>query len=86
MTNSCPSLSHPSPFAVPFILFHLVLTTVLQSAFSQRLSQHSINFYDIFAPDLMHEFELGVWKALFAHLIRILHTQGYAAVVELNRR
>lgn len=23
--------------------------------------------------DLMHEFELGVWKALFAHLIRILY-------------
>jgi hypothetical protein len=26
--------------------------------------------------DFMHEFELGVWKALFVHLIRIL----YAAV------
>jgi hypothetical protein len=25
------------------------------------------------AVDLMHEFELGVWKALFTHLIRILH-------------
>jgi hypothetical protein len=23
--------------------------------------------------DFMHEFELGVWKALFTHLIRILH-------------
>ena len=23
--------------------------------------------------DLMHEFELGVWKVLFIHLIRILH-------------
>ena len=23
--------------------------------------------------DLMHEFELGVWKALLTHLIRILH-------------
>jgi hypothetical protein len=23
--------------------------------------------------DLMHEFELGVWKVLFTHLIRILH-------------
>ena len=23
--------------------------------------------------DLMHEFELGVWKILFTHLIRILH-------------
>lgn len=23
--------------------------------------------------DLLHEFELGVWKALFTHLIRILY-------------
>ena len=23
--------------------------------------------------DLLHEFELGVWKALFTHLIRVLH-------------
>ena len=23
--------------------------------------------------DLLHEFELGVWKALFTHSIRILH-------------
>ena len=23
--------------------------------------------------DLMHEFELGVWKTLFTHLIRVLH-------------
>jgi len=23
--------------------------------------------------NLMHEFELGVWKALFTHLIQILH-------------
>ena len=26
--------------------------------------------------DLMHEFELGIWKALFTHLIRILSAAG----------
>lgn len=34
------------------------------------------NAFDIskmMVVDLMHEFELGVWKALFTHLIRILH-------------
>lgn len=38
--------------------------------------------------DFMHEFELGVWKALFTHLIRLLHAQpnGVALVVELDRR
>ncbi len=23
--------------------------------------------------DLLHEFELGVWKAIFTHLIRVLY-------------
>jgi hypothetical protein len=38
--------------------------------------------------DLMHEFELGVWKALFTHLIRILSAActGDALVHELDRR
>jgi hypothetical protein len=36
--------------------------------------------------DFMHEFELGVWKAVFMHLIRILIAHGETAVQELNRR
>ena len=38
--------------------------------------------------DLMHEFELGVWKALFTHLIRILSAAkvGDTLVNELDRR
>ena len=38
--------------------------------------------------DLMHEFELGVWKALFIHLIRILSAAevGDILVNELDRR
>ena len=27
-------------------------------------------------PDFMHEFELGIWKALFTHLVRILVSHG----------
>jgi len=26
--------------------------------------------------DLMHEFELGIWKAIFAHLVRLLYAAG----------
>lgn len=26
--------------------------------------------------DLLHEFELGIWKGLFTHLIRLLHAAG----------
>ena len=39
--------------------------------------------------DLMHEFELGVWKTLFTHLIRILYAVSErpgALVDELNSR
>lgn len=35
-------------------------------------------------PDFMHEFELGVWKSLFIHLIRIMVAEG--AVQALNER
>ena len=40
-------------------------------------------------PDLMHEFELGIWKALFVHLIRLLHISGKGIddrINELDRR
>jgi hypothetical protein len=36
--------------------------------------------------DLMHEFELGVWKHLFIHLLRILEAADKALINELNRR
>lgn len=39
--------------------------------------------------DLLHEFELGVWKTLFTHLIRLLHAASGGSdkqVVELDRR
>ena len=36
--------------------------------------------------DLMHEFELGVWKALFIHLLRMLNAADKALVHELDRR
>jgi hypothetical protein len=40
------------------------------------------------AVDLMHEFELGVWKTIYAHLIRLLYavTPGGRMVTEFDRR
>jgi len=48
----------------------------LQSAFISALSQLGLDFFSLFVVDLMHEFELGVWKGVFTHLIWILYTQG----------
>ncbi|KZT05799.1 uncharacterized protein LAESUDRAFT_655080, partial [Laetiporus sulphureus 93-53] len=39
------------------------------------LSPFRFNVYSIFMPDLLHEFELGIWKASFTHLLRILYRQ-----------
>lgn len=38
--------------------------------------------------DFMHEFELGVWKALFTHLVRILYAAelGGRLVATLDER
>jgi hypothetical protein len=40
----------------------------------------------MFVVDLMHEFELGVWKALFIHLLRMLEAYDKNALYELDRR
>jgi hypothetical protein len=36
--------------------------------------------------DLMHELELGVWKLLFIHLLRILDHQDKSLVHKLDQR
>ena len=40
----------------------------------------------MFVPDLLHEFELGVWKAVFIHLMRILYAAGGDAIQTLNEQ
>ena len=40
----------------------------------------------MFVPDLLHEFELGVWKAIFTHLMRILFAAGSSGIQTLNWR
>ena len=34
--------------------------------------------------DLMHEFEQGVWKALFIHLLHMLDSKGGSLINELD--
>ena len=40
----------------------------------------------MFVVDLMHDFELGNWRALFIHLLRILDTMDGNLLMELDRR
>ncbi|KAI0644207.1 hypothetical protein C8Q79DRAFT_913585 [Trametes meyenii] len=60
--------------------------TPTRSAFSLALAHTGFNFYSMFVPDLLHEFELGVWKSTLTHLIRILYAAGGDRVQEFNRR
>ncbi|OJA16065.1 hypothetical protein AZE42_08302 [Rhizopogon vesiculosus] len=43
------------------------------NTFLEKLRSLGFNLFIMLVIDLMHEFELGVWKALFTHLIRILN-------------
>jgi hypothetical protein len=36
--------------------------------------------------DLLHEFELGIWKSVFIHLLRILEAINENLIGELDRR
>ena len=62
------------------------LILVSQNAFSASLFKFGFNFYSMLVVDLLHEFELGIWKAVFTHLIRILYASGGNAVQSLNER
>ncbi|KDR65281.1 hypothetical protein GALMADRAFT_148821 [Galerina marginata CBS 339.88] len=54
------------------------------NAFSTRPFQFGFNFFSMFVPDLLHEFEPGVWKAIFTHLMRILYAIGENCIQKLN--
>ncbi|KIK01139.1 hypothetical protein K443DRAFT_99156, partial [Laccaria amethystina LaAM-08-1] len=57
------------------------------NAFVDRLGE-DFDIPQMLVPDLLHEFKLGVWKALFTHLIRVLYAAAPdgSLVAELNRR
>ncbi|CEL58458.1 hypothetical protein RSOLAG1IB_12126 [Rhizoctonia solani AG-1 IB] len=56
------------------------------NAFSRRLGEFKFNIFETFVVDLLHEVELGVWKSVLKHLVRVLHLNGNATVVEFNKR
>lgn len=59
-----------------------------QNTFAEKLGCFGLDPYVMLVVDLMHEFELGVWKAVYIHLIRLLYAAAAAGrlVSELDRR
>jgi hypothetical protein len=50
------------------------------------LSLPGLDVYSLLAVDLLHEVELGVWKALFTHIVRILHFCSADTVTRFDER
>jgi len=80
--------THRGETQFPVCDFQLINSATFQNVFSSRLGEvdDGFNFFTLLVVDLLHEFELGVWKTLLTHLIRILHTQGEDKVMEFNNR
>ncbi|KDQ13654.1 hypothetical protein BOTBODRAFT_90697, partial [Botryobasidium botryosum FD-172 SS1] len=43
-----------------------------ENAFSLKLSEFGFDYFDMLVSDFLHEWELGEWKTLFVHIMRIL--------------
>jgi len=65
---------------------YFVSLNILQNAFSQVLFKFGFNLFKILTVDLLHEFELGLGKDFFAHIIRILEFLGPEKVQIFNER
>jgi hypothetical protein len=78
------------PTTVCLLFFSLEIytdeTLTYQNAFSSKLSSFGFNMFDMLVVDLMHEVELGVWRAIFIQLLRILDYTNENLKHELDRR
>ncbi len=63
-----------------------MLTLIIQSAFSIRLSRFGFNFYSLFAGDFLHENEIGNIKNVVEHTLRVLEAVGSDGTQTLDDR
>ncbi|KAL1749844.1 hypothetical protein FB107DRAFT_252548 [Schizophyllum commune] len=82
--NAIYKFAHPIGGKVVEMILKPYSAVPTVNAFSDKLGPN-FNPSDMFVVDLMHEFELGVWKAFFTHLIRILYAAD-PLVTTLNER
>ncbi|KAI0086599.1 hypothetical protein BDY19DRAFT_986593 [Irpex rosettiformis] len=90
--NSLIAMAHKWVFEKEFsigsaMINHLLASIPLvltRSTFSECFSSYNFNFYSMFVPDVLHEFELGVFKAIFAHNLWILYLFDFNNLTTLN--
>ena len=45
------------------------------------------DYHNLFVVDLLHEFEIGIWKSVLTHLTRMLYaSRGDSRIAELDSR
>jgi hypothetical protein len=59
-----------------------------QNQFVQKLAPLGLDPFRMLVVDFMHECELGTWKGLFTHLLRLLYAlpRGSELVAALDNR
>ena len=59
---------------------------IVQNAFAERLGPTGFDLFRMLVVDLLHEFELGVWKSILIHLLRMLDSLKGTVLAELDHR
>ncbi|THU91115.1 hypothetical protein K435DRAFT_820952 [Dendrothele bispora CBS 962.96] len=60
--------------------------TPVVNSFSKIFSEFGFDYIKMFAVDLLHEIEIGTWKSIPIHLLRLLFASNREMVDELNSR
>lgn len=76
----------PTVVCILFPYMPCVEVLLCQNAFSHKLAPFGFNMFNMLVVDLMHEVELGVWKSIFIHLLRILDCHNESLKHEMDRR
>jgi len=72
---------------LPLLYYDITTATMpVQNAFSERLGYTGFNFFLMLVVDLLHEFELGVWKSILIHLFCIVDSLKGSVPAELDCR
>lgn len=57
-----------------------------QNSFAKRLLEYGFDSFKLLPPNILHEFELGKFKDVLLHILRILHALKDDSVSVLDQR
>ncbi|KAK7452756.1 hypothetical protein VKT23_012157 [Stygiomarasmius scandens] len=60
--------------------------TPIYNAFSKIYAKYGFDYLKMFTVDLLHEIEIGTFKAILVHLLRLVLADNRANIVELDNR